>query len=122
MLAALKRLLARMAAEHVIVVTGMALEGTRVSTVREHASTGLGAPSVLDLIEFGLETNHRDHLGMSRTLKFDAITDLEALALVQQTHDNCVPELRLLLQQLGIAKNIQALANTKIRVTTRVNI
>lgn len=95
-----------MAAELVIVATGMALEGTGVSTVWEHTFTRLGTSSVLDLIEFSLETNQGDHLGMARTLKLDAIADLETLALLQQTHNNCFPELRLLLQQLGIAKNI----------------
>jgi hypothetical protein len=53
-LAALKRLPARMTAEPVTMITRVALKRARVSTIREYASTGLGAPSFLDLIKFCL--------------------------------------------------------------------
>lgn len=92
-----------MAAEPGIMIICVAQEGARVSTIREYASTGLGAPSILDLIKFCLKTNLGDHLGMARTLKVDAIANLEVATGAHKTHDNVLPKLRLLPQQLGVA-------------------
>lgn len=92
-----------MAAEPGIMIICVALEGARVSTIRENASTGLGTSSILDLIKFCLETNLGDHLEMARTLKLDAIANFEFVTGAHKTRDNVFPKFRLLPQQLGVA-------------------
>jgi len=109
-LATLKGFLTWMVTRHFRVVTCMAAEGARVSTAREHSITGFGAPSILDLVKFRLGTNQGYCVWVANTLKLDAVADLEAAVRVQQNTDDTVPHLRLLCQQLGVAKNVHALA------------
>lgn len=97
-------------AAHLVVVTGVALEDARMATGLHSAVTGLLAPTVLDLVKLGFETDMGDGVRVVLAAQVDSVAHSVVVRIRrQQAPDDAFPEIGLFHEQFCVAENVQAL-------------